>query len=529
MVPESEADMSTRASLGGSAAVLTALTIALGFTFVVPVEVAAARPEATPPILVTLWFDTEDYVLPQSDDAAKRLAEILTKLGVRATFKIVGEKARVLEQRGRTDVIEALRAHEIGYHTDMHSRPPTPATYLQHAGWEDGIAEFLRREAAGAKDVERILGRPLTAYGQPGSSWAPQAYPALRRMGIPLYLDEADHVGLDDQPFYYGGMLNVFRMRSTLARMELRGGTSLEEGKAAFLAAADRVRAKGGGTVSVYYHPCEWVHQRFWDAVNFSDGANPPREGWKKPGVRPSAETGQAFADFERFIAFVKAQPGVRFVTASELVQLYADRALGGDFTRDDLAVVARAVQGEQTFLRRDGYSLSVADMFSLLVQALAAYSKEGALPSSLRLRVLDGPAEAFTPASAGGQGPRGGAGADRFAWEAFARATEQVARFVDEEGRVPAEVWIGARNVSPSDYLAMLGTTVESLLATGRPPEEVAHRAATFIADRYVSADTPDLWSWPIFPKGFHAPHIMQLARLQAWTLKPAVLGAGN
>lgn len=480
------------------------------------IGIAPALAQA-PTVFVTLWFDTEDYVLPQSDDAAKRLAEILTKLGVRATFKMVGEKARVLQQRGRTDVIEALRAHEIGYHTDTHSRPPTPATYLQHAGWEDGIAEFLRREAAGAKDVERILGRPLAAYGQPGSSWAPQAYPALRAMGIPLYLDEADHVGLDDQPFYYGGMLNVFRMRSTLARMELRGGASLEEGKAEFAAVADRVRAGGGGTVSVYYHPCEWVHARFWDAVNFSGGANPPREAWKQPPLRPTAETEQAFADFERFVAFVKAQPGVRFVTASELVELYADRAVARDFGRDDLLAVARAVQGEQTFLRRDGYALSVADMFSLLVQAAAAFGARGALPSSLRLQALDGPADAFVPT--------GGSGEAAMPWEAFVRATADVERFARDRKRVPTEVWVGAENLSPSDYLSMLGASVETLVTTGRAPASVRRRSGTLTADRHVSADSPGLWGWPIFPKGFHAPRIMQLARLQAWTLKPALL----
>ena len=49
----------------------------------------------TPPIYVTLWFDTEDYILPESDDAAKRLAEMLTRLGIKATFKVVGEKAQI--------------------------------------------------------------------------------------------------------------------------------------------------------------------------------------------------------------------------------------------------------------------------------------------------------------------------------------------------------------------------------------------------------------------------------------------------
>ena len=45
------------------------------------------------------------------------------------------------------------------------------------------------------------------------------------------------------------------------------------------------------------------------------------------------------------------------------------------------------------------------------------------------------------------------------------------------------------------------------------------------FTADHYVADDTPKLWDWVIFPDGFHAPHLMELARLQAWTLKPAML----
>src|SRR3989440_10955309 len=134
---------------------------------------------------VILWFDTEDYLLPADDDATKRLCELLTERGIRATFKIVGEKARVLERRGRRDVIEALKKHDIGYHTDFHSVHPTPSEYLADCGWLDGIAEFERRERQGAADVRRILGVPtLACYGQPGSSWAPQAIAALPRIGV---------------------------------------------------------------------------------------------------------------------------------------------------------------------------------------------------------------------------------------------------------------------------------------------------------------------------------------------------------
>ena len=43
---------------------------------------------------------------------------------------------------------------------------------------------------------------------------------------------------------------------------------------------------------------------------------------------------------------------------------------------------------------------------------------------------------------------------------------------------------------------------------------------AAAFVAD-----DNPNLWRWVIFPPGFHAPALMDLAKRQAWALKPAIL----
>src|SRR5262245_42186289 len=97
-------------------------------------------------VYVVLWFDTEDYILPPSDDAAMRVATFLKGQGIRGTFKVVGEKARTLERRGRKDVIAALAEHEIGYHSNYHSTQPSPAMYLNEMGWTDGVREFDRRE-----------------------------------------------------------------------------------------------------------------------------------------------------------------------------------------------------------------------------------------------------------------------------------------------------------------------------------------------------------------------------------------------
>src|SRR5260370_26323034 len=168
---------------------------------------------AQSPVYVVLWFDTEDYIDPASDDAALRVANDLTALGVRATFKIVGEKARVLESRGRTDVIRALSRHSIGYHSNFHSIQPAPAVYLKRLGFTEGADEFERREASGAADIRRIFGVTPICYGQPGSSWGPQSNLALRRMGIPIYLDEGSQLGVADQPFWYGGLFSLFKKR----------------------------------------------------------------------------------------------------------------------------------------------------------------------------------------------------------------------------------------------------------------------------------------------------------------------------
>jgi len=41
-------------------------------------------------VYVVLWFDTEDYILPQDDDATKWIANFLIEQNVQDTFKMVG-------------------------------------------------------------------------------------------------------------------------------------------------------------------------------------------------------------------------------------------------------------------------------------------------------------------------------------------------------------------------------------------------------------------------------------------------------
>ena len=155
--------------------ILTGLSnrLLVGIAFLTLLTMVTARAQSSlPPVYVTLWFDTEDYILPQDDDATKRVAETLTRAGIRATFKVVGEKARVLEQRGRTDVIAALKQHEIGYHSNTHSGQPTVAVYLQHAGWDEGrrgdSPDARRRASAICNGSSVLPPRATVSQGPPG-------------------------------------------------------------------------------------------------------------------------------------------------------------------------------------------------------------------------------------------------------------------------------------------------------------------------------------------------------------------------
>jgi hypothetical protein len=105
-------------------------------------------------------------------------------LGVRGAFKTVAEKACALERRGRRDVIHALSRHDIGYHTENHGIPPTPAVCLNGLGFYEGAAEFNRREGPGAAGARRIFGIVPRCNWRPGSSWGPRANLGLRHTSI---------------------------------------------------------------------------------------------------------------------------------------------------------------------------------------------------------------------------------------------------------------------------------------------------------------------------------------------------------
>jgi hypothetical protein len=428
---------------------------------------------------------------------------------VRATFKIVGEKARVLEERGRDDVIAALAKNDIAYHSTFHSVHPTPSEYCRDLDWSEGVAEFVRREGVGLDTLRRVFGVNGSCYGQPGGSWTPQSYAALHAFDIPLYLDVTSHVNLNNRPFWYCGILNILELGDCVMRT---GWTDEEVRKAcaAFDRVHERLTQEGGGIVSIYYHPCEFLHRQFWDGVNFARGANPPRAQWQLPPLKPPAEQEQAFRAFETYLDHIVHHAGVRLVTAREIPTLYPDRVYSHPLTADDIRTIARAFQKPLTYVNLGTRIVSAAEGF-LALSAYVAGTSDEAAPKEVTLEF------AYGPASAPGRYIREGT----FSRSALQQAAQETLDVVHANKQMPSLIWVAGAPVRPEDFAA----TLASLVASGNQTEDIPLQQGELAAKKYVADDSPRLWGWVIFPTGFNAPRMMEIAKLQAWTIKPAVL----
>ncbi len=488
-------------------------------------------------VRLAFWFDAEDYVSPYEPVCLRRLAALFARRGLPATWKLVGEEARMLRRAaagagegGRDagaarEALAAIAAQGLGFHTDWHSRHPTVAEYCTGAGWEEGQRRFEAAEGPGLAALrEAFPGTAVACYGQPGGSWAPQAYPLLRRWGIPLYMDEAGHLGCGEQPFFFCGILNVLRLRRFCVRR--RGHRPPAEGAAEALADLDRIagelRARGGGLAQCWWHPNEFYTDQWWDGLNFGAGRNragPDAEGGPRPYRLPApvaqAEREQRFASMAEFLDGVARNDGIRVCGAAEIVALYPDRARGRPFAASELTHLAHGLGDLLSFQRVGEATLSAAEAAYLLASALAGPpGAEVVLDAS-----PDGPAcrtAPTVPASA-----------------ALADVREAAARFVGHvrsTGRLPDALPLAGGMADPA-CLALAfaaahrgaGRTTAGFGGGPAAGPRVPLAAGRLAAEDFVSGD-PGVWSWSIFPEGFRADDLIEQARLQAWTLKPAL-----
>ncbi len=457
---------------------------------------------------ITLFFDVEDCVTPLSDDIAKDLADTLSDHGLKGEFMVVGDKARMLEKRGRWDVIEALRRHEVGLHTNRHSRHPNVAEYLEDNRWNDGIEEAVRREGPGVETIRRLFGRTPACWGQSGGSWGPQIHPAMKRLRVPVIVYPETYTPSSDI-HWYGGVL-TFGYRRFFEGFDqfFSEDKKFQRHFEAFQARVDENLDSGYPWMGLFCaHPITVRAFEFGDVLNFGHGKERPPELWKQPPLKSEAEYRTALKNFEILTKFIASHPRLQVVPISTVRERFG--RVVNRINQSDLLSYAETAKGMKD-IPIDDARLSPAEACDVLAQAILAFSK-GMRPGEYVIRHIDGPVTM----------PPEKVSITSVAWDGFRSRCEFVNSFINRTGQLPAStgnVGIG------SFYRAACDCFVA--LATQQTPKRVAFRSGPqipTIAEVIARRTESGYRGWAIHKPDLKVTNLLELTRLQTWTLKPA------
>lgn len=444
-------------------------------------------------IKILLWFDVEDYVTPESDDAFFELLKMLDETGVCATLKFCTKKVALLKERGREDILRLLGRHELCFHTTNHSVHPLPTEYLDHYGFRDGVEEFYRREISGFNQLSDLVGKNLCSYGHPGVSWAPQAFAAVRKMGVTTYMDVHPVLDINGGMFWYDGICS---MTALVNLMHSKHETNqVELLKKQF----DSIDTNGKDVVfvSIYDHPTELVTTEFWDEVNFGKGKNP---AVLQPA--PLRAPGEGKANIEALkalIYYTRTKENVEYITSVEAMQYIKCRVR--PLTAKDIKEYASGFDGGVTFAELAGGMLAPSELLTLM----AKYATGKMLVPEL----LYGPEEDEPSIVC----------EETFAVADLAEAVLNQFDTVMGYRQLKSLYRVGKSLLNPLDIYAMLATAC----STGEHTVPVHHGELT--AARYVDESYQWGGNWVLFADDFKAKNIMKHTKLQCWTLKPAVV----
>jgi len=460
-------------------------------------------------IYVAFQFDTEDFVTPEADDVLLDLTNILDQFGVKGSFCIVGEKVRALQKRGRFDVLEALKEHDVAYQSNFHSVHPVISEYLKDKEWDEGVEEIKKREGPGIAHIERIFGEKPSAFIQPGGSWAPQTPYASMEMGVPTYVDGI----FQDSPVWFCGCLCF---KAAMSFPENSTSADLNALKSKF---DDIYNSKiNGELIAIVMHPCKFVTEKFWDAVNFSYGMNPPIGKLVPAPLREKEKIKESLQVFQKFVSFILDHPNLKIVTFREIAKLYhepKERKLNLKQIFD----LARKASEHNDWQVIDGISVSPAEMIRLFVDVIVDYLQRGFEPESVPIRFMLGPASELSETRKAGKINLNG----------ILEISRFAKKFMDNYGRVPSTITKGKTDYGPGVLLEATAKAISHYSEHGSLPDSIKVCGLPNVPEvvqRWNLIDRVNRqWRWVIFPRGFKSKQIEKLTLLQSWTMRPAVL----
>jgi hypothetical protein len=275
------------------------------------------------------------------------------------------------------------------------------------------------------------------------------------------------------------------------------------------------------GVVVMYTHPCRTVTAAF--PSNFTAGRNPPRAEWQPAPLRPKAEVDALMRDFDAFLRWIvelRASGHVALTTYRELDEQYR-QPTEARLRLHDVLELARAAAVDDSAIEPRmiaGQWLSPAEQYGVVAAAVAHSAVWRGLPREVPVRRLLGPidheAAPLAPAAAGGS----------VSLQAGQRAAVEADEQCAATGAVPVRVDLQGGG-APGRVMRVLSRVLVAAAGPGRP----AAIAVPTGGDEPALAQREDFQqlrfqnTWSIFPPDFRGERLLEQARWQTWSAKPA------
>ncbi len=436
---------------------------------------------------IILSFDTEDFTNPgPSADAIRTEAEILRSEGVKGCFVCVGLLARMLKENGRFDVIEALRAHEIGLHTYGHTLHPLINEYTDIDDWRAAVDRVIKQETEVVAMLRDVFGEiSIHAACPPGNQTSYAAQLAYAQMGIPIYADAVVDTP-DGRGLYFCNNFNLKYVQSMESVMFTGGEKELR----AMLERMARRRF-----AIIYTHPHISVYKEHWDVPNF-DKKNLRREGdYIIPERRSDAEIDRFFNNLRLLIRLIKEDGRFRFTTYGAIAERLRKQPTRR-ILRSELPSITKALDGRLAPLSAPA-SLSPADLFF----ACAAFLRG---EEEYRCKNVYGPMSA----------PYAIDKPTKISAEAIRASAERI----DDTAPIPAKILAGNIALGPADWLfAALSVLTGAEQITAQPRGQLPE-----LSEYPELRDLRYKGTWRHSDE-FEDRYLSDRLRYQAWTIRPA------
>ena len=265
----------------------------------------------------------------------------------------------------------------------------------------------------------------------------------------------------------------------------------------------------------MYTHPCRLFTAQFTDT--FRHGKNPPRDQWSPAPLRPQGEIAELQDDFDAFLKWVVTLPNVELTTYRQLYAAHRPPAI--PWLNSDEVLQLASLASEHNYQRLNGYYLSPAEQFSVLVRAAAVLGEKRHLPDAIFVRRLLGPIN--VP-------PMHSPSANMLA-DDFFNAARDVDALCTETGSVPASICLGGNEIGPNAFMQAAAYVLTEWQSKAQIPQSVNLRQVSeypAITRRKDFRNLKFTDGWTIFPQDFEGNDVLEMIRLQAWTAKPATRG---